>query len=105
MGKEKTHISITVIRHQDSGNPTTTGHLVDRRTIKNFEKEAAEMGKGFFKYAWVLEKPKAECECGVTIDISLWKFEMSKQWTRMLLELARSTDIPRKLRRLNVYYL
>lgn len=79
MGKEKAHVSIIVIGHQDSGKPTTTGHLVDKRTIENFE-EAAEMGKGFFKYAWVLDKRKSECECGVTIDISLWKFEISKYY-------------------------
>ncbi|EAW48035.1 hCG22106, partial [Homo sapiens] len=36
------------------------------------------MGKGSFKYAWALYKQKAECERGVTIDTSLWKFETSK---------------------------
>lgn len=37
--------------------------------------EAAELGKGSFKYAWVLDKLKAERERGITIDIALWKFE------------------------------
>ncbi|KAB0357327.1 hypothetical protein FD754_001483 [Muntiacus muntjak] len=84
MGKEKTHINIVVIGHVDSGKSTTTGHLIykcggiDKRTIEKFEKEAAEMGKGSFKYAWVLDKLKAERERGITIDISLWKFETSK---------------------------
>merc|ERR1712137_90334 len=41
-------------------------------------KEAAEMGKGSFKYAWVLDKLKAERERGITIDIALWKFETDK---------------------------
>lgn len=36
------------------------------------------MGKGSFKYAWVLDKLKAERERGITIDISLWKFETPK---------------------------
>uniref|UniRef100_A0AC11EFV1 Uncharacterized protein n=1 Tax=Ovis aries TaxID=9940 RepID=A0AC11EFV1_SHEEP len=68
MGKEKTHINIVVIGHVDSGKSTTTGHLIykcggiDKRTIEKFEKEAAEMGKGSFKYAWVLDKLKAERE-------------------------------------------
>lgn len=59
MGKEKTHINIVVIGHVDSGKSTTTGHLIykcggiDKRTIEKFEKEAQEMGKGSFKYAWV----------------------------------------------------
>uniref|UniRef100_A0A8C0K8A3 Tr-type G domain-containing protein n=1 Tax=Canis lupus dingo TaxID=286419 RepID=A0A8C0K8A3_CANLU len=112
MGKEKTHINIVVIGHVDSGKSTTTGHLIykcgeiDKRTIEKFEKEAAEMGKGSFKYAWVLDKLKAERERGITIDISLWKFETSKyyQWTRRQLELAKSPSLPRKLRRLNEYY-
>jgi elongation factor 1-alpha len=48
---------------------------IDKRTIEKFEKEAAEMGKSSFKYAWVLDKLKAERERGITIDIALWKFE------------------------------
>jgi len=84
MGKEKTHINIVVIGHVDSGKSTTTGHLIykcggiDKRTIEKFEKEAHEMGKGSFKYAWVLDKLKAERERGITIDIALWKFETDK---------------------------
>jgi len=51
---------------------------IDKRTIEKFEKEASEMGKGSFKYAWVLDKLKAERERGITIDIALWKFETAK---------------------------
>jgi len=36
------------------------------------------MGKSSFKYAWVLDKLKAERERGITIDIALWKFESNK---------------------------
>ncbi|XP_035038531.2 elongation factor 1-alpha [Hippoglossus stenolepis] len=84
MGKEKIHINIVVIGHVDSGKSTSTGHLIykcggiDKRTIDKFEKEAAEMGKSSFKYAWVLDKLKAERERGITIDIALWKFETTK---------------------------
>jgi elongation factor 1-alpha len=84
MGKDKTHINLVVIGHVDSGKSTTTGHLIykcggiDKRTIEKFEKEATEMGKGSFKYAWVLDKLKAERERGITIDIALWKFETKK---------------------------
>jgi elongation factor 1-alpha len=86
MGKEKTHINLVVIGHVDSGKSTTTGHLIykcggiDKRTIEKFEKESAEMGKGSFKYAWVLDKLKAERERGITIDIALWKFETNKYY-------------------------
>uniref|UniRef100_A0A3P8QUA3 Elongation factor 1-alpha n=1 Tax=Astatotilapia calliptera TaxID=8154 RepID=A0A3P8QUA3_ASTCA len=90
MGKEKTHINIVVIGHVDSGKSTSTGHLIykcggiDKRTIEKFEKEAAEMGKGSFKYAWVLDKLKAERERGITIDIALWKFETSKYYVTII---------------------
>jgi elongation factor 1-alpha len=86
MGKEKTHINLVVIGHVDSGKSTTTGHLIykcggiDKRTIEKFEKEAKEMGKSSFKYAWVLDKLKAERERGITIDIALWKFETQKYY-------------------------
>ncbi|KAF7469094.1 Hypothetical predicted protein [Marmota monax] len=62
MRKEKT----LIIAHVDLGKSTTTGHLIykcggiHKRTIEKFEKEATEMGKGSFKYAWVLDKLKAE---------------------------------------------
>ena len=84
MNNEKGNLNIVVIGHVDSGKSTTTGHLiyqcggVDKATVDRFEKEAAEMGKGSFKYAWVLDKLKAERERGITIDIGLWKFESTK---------------------------
>ena len=90
MGKEKTHINIVVIGHVDSGKSTSTGHLIykcggiDKRTIEKFEKEAQEMGKGSFKYAWVLDKLKAERERGITIDIALWKFETAKFYVTII---------------------
>jgi len=74
-------MNLVVIGHVDAGKSTATGHLIykcggiDKRTIEKFEKEAAEMGKSSFKYAWVLDRLKAERERGITIDITLWKFE------------------------------
>jgi len=84
MAREKTHINLVVIGHVDSGKSTTTGHLIyklggiDKRTIEKFEKESSDMGKSSFKYAWVLDKLKAERERGITIDIALWQFETPK---------------------------
>lgn len=84
MGKAKLHVNLVVIGHVDSGKSTSTGHLIykcggiDERTIEKFEKEAKLMGKESFKYAWVLDKLKAERERGITIDIALWKFESNK---------------------------
>lgn len=42
------------------------------------------MGKGSFKYAWVLDKLKAERERGITIDIALWKFETEKYYVTII---------------------
>uniref|UniRef100_A0A8C6W5H1 Tr-type G domain-containing protein n=1 Tax=Nannospalax galili TaxID=1026970 RepID=A0A8C6W5H1_NANGA len=89
IGKEKTYFNIVVIGHIDSGKSTTTGYLIykcgeiNKQTIEKFE-EASETGKGSFKYVWVLDKIKAECECGITIDISLWKFETSKYYVTII---------------------
>ena len=68
----------------------STGHLIykcggiDKRTIEKFEKEAQEMGKGSFKYAWVLDKLKAERERGITIDIG--KLVSSFDWWMVLID-------------------
>ena len=45
---------------------------------------ALQMGKGSFKYAWVLDKLKAERERGITIDIALWKFETTKYYVTVI---------------------
>lgn len=78
--------NIVVIGHVDSGKSTTIGHLIyklggfDKRVIERFQKEATEMNKHSFKYAWVLDKLKADHERGITIDIALWKFETTKYY-------------------------
>jgi len=81
MGKVKGKCNLVVIGHVDSGKSTSTGHLIykcggiNERQIEKFEKEAKLIGKESFKYAWVLDKLKAERERGITIDIALWKFD------------------------------
>ncbi|KAI8064422.1 P-loop containing nucleoside triphosphate hydrolase protein [Gongronella butleri] len=73
MVQDKAHINVVFIGHVDSGKSTTAGHLiykcssVDQSTIEKFEMEAAEIGKGSFKYAWVLDKLKAERGYHVTV--------------------------------------
>jgi len=84
MPKDKPHISLVVIGHVDAGKSTSTGHLVyltggiDERTIEKFKKEAEAQGKGSFAFAWVLDKLKAERDRGITINITLTKFETEK---------------------------
>merc|ERR1712180_93933 len=89
-GKDKFHINIVVIGHVDSGKATSTGHMIykcggiDKRVIEKFEKEAQEMGKGSFKYAWVLDKLKAARERGITIDIQLMNFTTAKYYVTII---------------------
>ncbi len=42
------------------------------------------MGRSSFKYAWVLDKLKAERERGITIDIALWKFESPNYYVTII---------------------
>src|SRR5512136_3302759 len=83
---EKPHLNIIIMGHVDHGKSTTTGHLlyeagaIDERTIKAFEEEAEKMGKGTFKYAWVLDNLKEERERGLTIDLRFLKFETKKYY-------------------------
>merc|ERR1719204_2308762 len=42
------------------------------------------MGKGSFKYAWVLDKLKAERERGITIDIQLMNFTTQKYYVTII---------------------
>ena len=81
MKKEKTHINLIVIGHVDSGKSTSTGHLIykcggiDERTLSKLETEAKSRGRGSFKFAYIMDKLKAEKERGITISCSLCKFE------------------------------
>ena len=47
-------------------------------------KKMFQSGKGSFKYAWVMDKLKAERERGITIDIALWKFETPKYYVTII---------------------
>ena len=70
----KEHLSVVVIGHADAGKSTTCGHLiykcggVDQKTIDKYEREATEIGKASYKYAWVLDNLKAERERGITSE-------------------------------------
>jgi translation initiation factor 2 gamma subunit (eIF-2gamma) len=81
MGKEKTHLNIVVIGHVDSGKSTTTGHLIyklggiDKRVIEKFEKEAAEMNKRSFKYAWVSASAALCLHCTPQKSILGWRLK------------------------------
>jgi elongation factor 1-alpha len=84
--KEKPHLNLVIIGHVDHGKSTMTGHLlylcgsVSDRDIQKFEKDAELIGRGSFKFAWVLDKLKEERERGVTIDLAFYKFQTKKYY-------------------------
>ena len=84
--KEKPHLNLVIIGHVDHGKSTMTGHLlylcggISEREMAKYEKEAESIGRGSFKFAWVLDKLKEERERGVTIDLAFYKFETNKYY-------------------------
>ena len=86
MAKEKTHINLVFIGHVDAGKSTTVGRLlfdsgaVDEQTMRKLKEKAAELGKGGFEFAFVMDNLKEERERGVTIDLAHKKFETNKYY-------------------------
>ena len=86
MANKKPHINLVFIGHVDHGKSTTVGRLLfDTGTIKAAElekhkKEAGEMGKAGFEFAFVMDSVKEERERGVTINLAYKKFETLKNY-------------------------
>lgn len=85
---KKPHLNIIIAGHVDHGKSTMTGHMlvlagaVDDRTLRELESEAEKIGKGSFKYAWILDRYKEERERGLTINLAFLEFETKKyHWT------------------------
>jgi len=82
--RDKPHINLIIIGHVDHGKSTSIGHLfysagaIPEKQLKDFEAEAEALGKGSFKYAWVLDKLKEERERGLTIDLAFYELETKK---------------------------
>lgn len=79
-GPRPSSITSTVLTHVYVFFLVNSDHLDANSIIIT----AAELGKGSFKYAWVLDKLKAERERGITIDIALWKFETPKYYVTVI---------------------
>ena len=88
--KEKLVMNLAIIGHVDCGKSTLLGHLayklggIDKRKFEKFEEEALQMGKGSFKYAWILDNLKAERERGITIDYADWRIQTSKYMVHLI---------------------
>lgn len=81
---KKPHVNIVVIGHVDHGKSTMMGHFlyklgaIDERIIEKYRKEAKEIGRESWAYAWVLDTLREERSRGLTIDPTYTKFETEK---------------------------
>lgn len=87
---KKPHINLVVIGHVDHGKSTMMGHflyklgVIDERTIEKYRKEAAEIGRESWAYAWVLDTLREERSRGLTIDPTYTKFETEKYFYTLI---------------------
>jgi elongation factor 1-alpha len=83
---EKDHMNLVFIGHVDHGKSTLVGRLlldtghIDPHIIDKYRKEADQIGKGSFEFAWVMDGLKEERERGLTIDVAHKRFDTDKYY-------------------------
>ncbi len=86
MAKDKPHLNMVVIGHVDHGKSTTVGRILyetgqfDAHMIEQYKKQADQLGKGTFEFAWVMDQLKEERERGLTIDVAHRRFDTPKYY-------------------------
>ena len=76
----KQHMSVVISGHVDSGKSSLTGHLlfqlggISPRDMEKMKKEAEDMGKSSFHFAFFLDKTKEERTRGITISCTTKDF-------------------------------
>eukprot|EP00200_Dunaliella_tertiolecta_P006738 CAMPEP_0202337266 /NCGR_PEP_ID=MMETSP1126-20121109/8_1 /ASSEMBLY_ACC=CAM_ASM_000457 /TAXON_ID=3047 /ORGANISM="Dunaliella tertiolecta, Strain CCMP1320" /LENGTH=463 /DNA_ID=CAMNT_0048927405 /DNA_START=82 /DNA_END=1473 /DNA_ORIENTATION=- len=84
MAEGKTHLSIVICGHVDSGKSTTTGRLIfelggiPERELEKLKEEAARLGKSSFAFAFYMDTQKEERARGVTIACTTKEFFTEK---------------------------
>ena len=80
MSGGKTHLRMVIVGHVDAGKSTTTGRLLfelggmSDRDLAKLKKEAQELGKESFLFAFFMDKSKDERARGVTIACTTREF-------------------------------
>jgi len=93
----KTHMSIVICGHVDSGKSTTTGRLlfdlggIDPREMEKLKALAEELGKGSFAFAFYMDRQKEERERGVTIACTTKEFFTDK-WHYTIIDAPGHRD-------------
>jgi len=76
----KKHLGIVIVGHVDAGKSTTTGRLLfelgglNERELEKLRKEAQELGKDSFVFAFFLDRTQEERRRGVTIQCTTKEF-------------------------------
>ncbi|KAK8945373.1 Elongation factor 1-alpha [Platanthera guangdongensis] len=90
-------LSITIIGHVDSGKSTLSGRLlhllgrISKKEMHEYQKEAKEMGKGSFAFAWAMDETAEERKRGITMTVAIAYFE-SKRFRVVLLDSPGHRD-------------
>jgi elongation factor 1-alpha len=97
MTEGKTHMSIVICGHVDSGKSTTTGRLlfelggISAREMEKLKKEADDLGKSSFAFAFYMDRQKEERERGVTISCTTKEF-FTTNWHYTIIDAPGHRD-------------
>lgn len=97
MSEDKSHLSIVVCGHVDSGKSTTTGRLlwelggIPEREMKKLEEEAEALGKSSFAFAFYMDRCKEERLRGVTIQCTTKEF-YTNNWHYTIIDAPGHRD-------------
>jgi len=93
----KTHLSVVICGHVDSGKSTTTGRLIfelggiPERELEKLKDEAAKLGKASFAFAFYMDTQKEERARGVTISCTTKEF-FTEKWHYTIIDAPGHRD-------------
>jgi len=98
----KKHLGIVIVGHVDAGKSTTTGRLLfelggmSERELEKLKKEAQELGKDSFLFAFYLDRSKEERARGVTIVCTTREF-FTASWHYTIIDAPGHRDFIKKI--------
>ncbi|PIN10719.1 elongation factor 1 alpha [Handroanthus impetiginosus] len=99
---ELTQLNLAIVGHVDSGKSTLSGRLlhllgqISQKDMHKYQKEAKQLGKGSFAYAWALDESAEERERGITMTVGV-AFFTSKKYHVVLLDSPGHRDFVPKM--------
>eukprot|EP00939_MAST-03C_sp_MAST-3C-sp1_P003328 g3328.t1 len=94
------HLNVVFIGHVDAGKSTISGQvlfqtgMVDKRTIKKFEKEAKDLNRESWFLAFVMDTSEEERAKGKTVEVGRATFETKKRRFTVLDAPGHSNYVP-----------